>query len=177
MTDPTGPTDRLALAADRVEITEVLSRYAQYVDERDWDRLGEVFVPGAVVDFTNNGGERNTYPEITGYLQESLSIFAAIQHYQTNFAIDVDGDTATVRNYVVTQMVTIVDGADQLLMDGGCYDSTLVRTPGGWRLQEYVASLVWLDGEWPAGVPRPGWWGVSTDRYLPRLPRIGTAGQ
>ncbi|HEV7757654.1 MAG TPA: nuclear transport factor 2 family protein [Acidimicrobiales bacterium] len=169
----TDANERLALAADRIEITEVLSRYAQYVDERDWDRLSEIFVPGAVIDFTNNGGERNTYPEITGYLEQSLSIFAAIQHYQTNFAIDVDGDTATVRNYVFTQMVSIVDGADQLLMDGGYYDSTMVRTPDGWRLQEYVASLVWLDGQWPEGVPRPGWWGVSTERYNPRL---GTAG-
>jgi hypothetical protein len=32
---------------------------------------------------------------------------------------------------------------------------------------------VWLDGQWPEGVPRPGWWGVSTERYNPRL---GTAG-
>jgi hypothetical protein len=158
-------TDRLAEAADRVEIVEVLSRYAQYVDERDWDRLDEVFVPGAVIDFSNNGGLRDTFPGIKSYLQESLSIFAAIQHYQTNFAVDLDGDRATVRNYVFTQMVSIVDGADQLLADGGFYDSVLVRTPDGWRLQEYVASLAWLDGQWPEGVPRPGWWGVSSDRF------------
>jgi hypothetical protein len=163
MSDAT--TDRLAQAADRVEIMEVLSRYAQIVDERDWDRLDEVFVPGAVIDFSNNGGLRDTYPAIKGYLQESLSIFAAIQHYQTNFAVDLDGDRATVRNYVFTQMVSIVDGADQLLADGGFYDSVLVRTPDGWRLQEYVASLAWLDGQWPEGVPRPGWWGVSSDRF------------
>jgi hypothetical protein len=158
-------TERLQQAADRVEIMEVLSRYAQYVDERDWDRLDEVFVPGAVIDFSNNGGARDTFPEIKGYLRQSLAIFAAIQHYQTNFAIDVDGDTATVRNYVFTQMVSIVDGADQLLADGGFYDSRLVRTDDGWRLQEYVASLTWLDGQWPDGVPRPGWWGVSSERF------------
>ena len=70
-------TERLHQAADRVEIVEVLSRYAQFVDERAWDRLDEVFVPGAVIDFTNNGGARDTFPEITGYLRESLSIFAA----------------------------------------------------------------------------------------------------
>lgn len=157
--------ERLRAAADRVEIMEVLSRYAQYVDERAWDRLDEVFVPGAVIDFTNNGGLRDTFPEIKGYLQESLAIFAANQHFMTNFAIDLDGDRAMVRNYVFTQMVSVVEGTDQLLADGGFYDSILVRTPEGWRLQEYVASLVWLDGEWPEGVPRPGWWGVSVDRF------------
>jgi SnoaL-like domain len=70
-----------------------------------------------------------------------------------------------VRHYTLAQMVSIVDGADQLLADGGFYDSKLVRTSDGWRIQEFVASLVWLDGEWPAGVPRPGWWGVSSDRF------------
>ena len=157
--------DRLQVAADKVEIQEVLSRYAQYTDERAWDKLADVFVPGAIVDFSNNGGARDTFPEIKGYLEQSLSIFAAIQHYMTNFAIDVSGDTATVRHYTLAQMVSIVDGADQLLADGGYYDSKFVRTPDGWRIQEFVASLVWLDGEWPAGVPRPGWWGVSADRF------------
>ena len=158
-------TDRLALAADKVEIMELLSRYAQHVDERDYDALDAIFVPGAVIDFSNNEGARDTYPEIKAYLRESLSIFAAIQHYQTNFAIDVDGDVATGRNYVFTQMISIVDGADQLLADGGFYDTTFVRTPDGWRIQEYIASLTWLDGQWPDGVPRPGWWGISSERF------------
>ena len=158
-------SNRLELAADRVEIMEILSRYAQAVDERDWDALDGLFVAGAVIDFSNNGGARDTFPEIKGYLQESLSIFSAIQHYQMNFAIDIDGDTATSRNYVLTQMISIVDGSDQLLADGGFYDSSFVRTAEGWKLQEYVASLTWLDGTWPEGVPRPGWWGVSSDRF------------
>jgi hypothetical protein len=159
-------TEALQQAADRVEIMEVLSRYAQHVDERNWDGLDHIFVPGAIIDFSNNGGARDTFPEIKGYLRESLSIFAAIQHYQTNFAVDLHEDeTATVRNYVFTQMVSIVDGADQLLADGGFYDTTMVRTPEGWRIQEYIASLTWLDGQWPEGVPRPGWWGVSSERF------------
>jgi hypothetical protein len=157
--------ERLELAADRVEIMELLSRYAQCVDESDWDGLDALFVEGAIIDFSNNGGLRDAFPGIKSYLRESLSIFAAIQHYQTNFAIDVDGDTATSRNYVFTQMVSIVDGADQLLADGGYYDSTFVRTADGWRIKAYIASLTWLDGTWPEGVPRPGWWGVSADRF------------
>lgn len=157
--------DRVQGAADKVEIQEVIARYALAVDEGAWDKLDDVFVAGAIVDFSNNGGARDTFPEIKAYLEQSLSIFAAIQHYMMNFVIDVSGDTATVRHYTLAQMVSIVDGADQLLADGGFYDSKLVRTSDGWRIQEFVASLVWLDGEWPAGVPRPGWWGVSSDRF------------
>ena len=157
--------DRLREIADKVEIQEVLARYALAVDASAWDDLDTVFADGAIVDFSNNGGARDTFPAIKGYLERSLSIFAAIQHYMMNFVIDVHGDTATTRHYTLAQMVSIVDGADQLLADGGFYDSKFVRTADGWRIQEFVASLVWLDGEWPEGVPRPGWWGVSSERF------------
>jgi len=163
MSEPIDPGRLTTL--DKVEIQEVLSRYANAVDARDWDELERVFVPGSVIDFTNNGGVRDTYPAIVDYLRDSLSIFAAVQHYMTNFVIEVDGDRATCRNYVFTQMISISDGDESILSDGGFYDSTFVRTEQGWRLESYVASLVWIDGNWPEGVPRPGWWGVSTERY------------
>ncbi len=165
MTDTNQLTDAQRAAFDKVEIHEVLSRYANAVDARDWDALERVFVPGSTIDFTNNGGIKDEYPAIVDYLRESLSIFAAVQHYMTNVVIDVDGDRATSRNYVFTQMITLGDGDESILSDGGFYDSTFVRTEDGWRLQSYVASLVWLDGQWPEGVPRPGWWGVSSDRF------------
>ena len=157
--------DRIAIAADKLEIQEILSRYAQIVDARQWHRLDEVFEKGAVIDFTRNGGECLTYPAIIEYLERSLSIFVGIQHFMTNYAIDVDGDTASCRNYVFTQMVTLVDGTDQILTDGGWYDSWFRRGPNGWRMTKYIAGLVWLDGEWPKGVARPGWWGKPGDRF------------
>jgi hypothetical protein len=82
-----------------------------------------------------------------------------------NFLFDVDGDRASGRFYCLTQMVTIVDGADQVLADGGFYDATFQRTPDGWRVTELIGGLTWLDGQWPDGVPRPGWFGTSTDRF------------
>jgi len=157
--------DRMAEIADRIEIQELLSRYAQIVDARKWDQLDLVFEQGAIIDFTRNGGECLTYPEIVNYLQSSLSIFVGIQHFMTNFVIDIVGDKATARNYVFTQMVSLVDGGEQLLADGGWYDSEFRRGPNGWRMSRYVAGLVWLDGSWPEGVPRPAWWGREGDRF------------
>ncbi|MBX6387769.1 MAG: nuclear transport factor 2 family protein [Frankia sp.] len=164
-------SSRAEAAADRLEIQEVLTRYTHAVDARDWDRLAEVFVDGAVVDFTRNGGVRASYPDIVDYLRESLSIFVAIQHYITNVDIRLDGDTATGRAYVFTQMATLDgNGGETLLADGGYYDCRFARTEAGWRLTEYVAGLVWLDGAWPEGVPRPSWWGVPGNRFAAQAP-------
>ncbi len=155
----------LRSVADRVEIQETLARYATAVDAGRWELLDDVFADGAIIDFEANGGARDAYPGITDYLKNALGGFAAIQHYFTNFLFDVAGDSARGRFYCVTQMVTIVDGSDEVLADGGFYDASFVRTPEGWRVAELVGGLAWLDGHWPDGVPRPGWFGQSTDRF------------
>jgi hypothetical protein len=155
----------LRAVTDRVEIQETLARYATAVDAGRWELLHDVFTDGAVIDFTANGGLRDEFPKITDYLKAALGGFAAIQHYFMNFLFDVDGDRASGRFYCLTQMVTIVDGADQVLADGGFYDATFQRTPDGWRVTELIGGLTWLDGQWPDGVPRPGWFGTSTDRF------------
>ncbi|MBL7495577.1 nuclear transport factor 2 family protein [Frankia sp. CNm7] len=169
-------TSRAEAAADRLEIHEVLTRYTHAVDARDWPRLSEVFTEGSVVDFTRNGGVRAAYPEIVDYLRESLSIFVACQHYLSNVDIQLDGDTASGRAYVLTQMITLDGrGGETLLADGGYYDCRFARTATGWRLTEYVAGLVWLDGAWPQGVPRPGWWGAPGNRFAPAAVEVSAA--
>lgn len=151
--------------ADRLELEDLLSRYSHAVDTRDWDGLASVFVDGAVVDYERNGGPRQTYPEVVEFLRTSMGIFVGYQHYLTNLLVEVAGDEARVRMYAFTQMVTLDDGGESLLSDGGWYDAACVRAEHGWRIRELVAGLVWIDGAWPKGVPRPAWWGKQNDRF------------
>ncbi len=152
-------------AADRVEIEEVMSRYAAAVDARSWELLDRVFAPGAVVDYTPNGGARDEYPGIVEYLKTAMGGFAAYQHYLSNFVTDVDGDRATSRFYVWTPLVTVKDGRDEIIADGGYYDATFIRTPEGWRVKELVSGLVWIDENMAQAIPPPPWYGTSTSRF------------
>ena len=43
--------DALQELLDRVEIGDLLARYSTALDSRDWDLLGEVFLPDAVCDY------------------------------------------------------------------------------------------------------------------------------
>lgn len=157
--------DRLQRLEDRLEIQDLMSRYSTAVDAKRLDLLESVFVPGSIVDFRGNGGPMLPYPEVVEFLRDSMAGFAGCQHYVTNHLIELDGDRATCRIYVFTYLASIVDGDEVLFADGGWYDDELVRTPAGWRIQRRVSGLVWIDGAWPEGVPRPEWWGRSTDRY------------
>ena len=118
-----------------------------------------------MVDFVANGGIRDEFPAIKDYLRNAMAAFAAYQHYMMNFVIDPVGDQATARWYVFTQMITIVDGNDSMWADGGYYDATFARTPAGWRMTSLSGGIVWIDEEMARNVPRPAWYGVSSDRY------------
>jgi hypothetical protein len=155
----------IQVAADKVEIQEVMARYATAVDAKRWDVLETVFFKGSVVDFGPNGGVRDEYPGIVDYLKSAMAGFAAYQHYLSNFVIQVNGDEATSRFYVWTPLITIVDGRDEIIMDGGYYDATFVRTADGWRVKELVSGLVWVDEKMAQAMPPPPWYGVSTSRY------------
>jgi hypothetical protein len=155
----------LTAAADELAIQRVVARYASAVDSKRWADLGDVFVPGAAVDYSANGGAKAPYPDVVEYLRGAMGIFAATQHYMMNFDLEIAGDGARGRFYSIAQMVTIEDGRDRLLTDGAYYDAAFVRTPAGWRISELVARMVWLDGDWPKGVPFPAWYGVSTSRF------------
>jgi hypothetical protein len=152
-------------AADKVEIQEVMARYAGAVDSRRWELLEQVFFEGSVVDFGPNGGVRDEYPGIVEYLKTAMAGFAAYQHYLSNFVTEVDGDEATSRFYVWTPLITIVEGRDEIIVDGGFYDASFVRTPDGWRVKELVSGLVWVDEKMAEAMPPPPWYGVSTSRY------------
>lgn len=152
----------LQRGADRVAIQDLMARYAYAVDAKRWELLDEVFVDGAEIDFLANGGVKDDWPAIGGWLATAMSGFTACQHYLTNFVTEVDGHRASSRFYVFTQMVTVQDGSDHIVSDGGYYNAEFVRTPAGWRVSRLSGGIVWWSGSVPDHLP---WWGVDGDRF------------
>ena len=50
--------------ADRLEIGDLLTRYATAVDRRDWDLYRSVFTTDAEIDYTSAGGIAGTVDEV-----------------------------------------------------------------------------------------------------------------
>src|SRR5205807_3155286 len=89
---------------DRIEIDDLLTRYATAVDTRDWDLYQSVFTADAVIDYTSSGGIRGELAEVTEWLSDTLSGFSMSQHMVTNRDIRVAGDAATSRSYFYNPM-------------------------------------------------------------------------
>jgi hypothetical protein len=116
--------------SDHEEIFDLTVRYATAIDRRRYPLLKDVFTGDAVIDY-GEVGRWTGGAEIAEFMERAHVFAAHTLHRMTNQAIDVHGDTATVRTYV-DALILLEDctGANPV----GYYDDTTVRTSAGWRI-------------------------------------------
>jgi len=123
--------DRLAAAADRLELAELLHRYAWAIDSGDWALLAQVFTEDAEADFSSVGqyveGESTTRGRdaIVAWLRAALAPFPDVLHFMSNQLVEIDGDRARTLTYMHVLHMSM----------GGIYHGEAVRTRDGWRLR------------------------------------------
>ncbi|HKV19245.1 MAG TPA: nuclear transport factor 2 family protein [Mycobacterium sp.] len=131
---------------DRDDLVELTIRYATAIDTGQYSLLTTVFTDDAHVDYGVVG--QWTGGAAVAAFMEAAHVFAAhTMHRMTNQAIDVDGDTATMRTYV-DALILLEDGSGANPV--GYYDDHAVRTRDGWRLVRRSYTSVRL-----AAVPAP----------------------
>jgi 3-phenylpropionate/cinnamic acid dioxygenase small subunit len=134
-------------ASDKLEITELLYRYARGVDTKDWEALRSVFASDAILDYTSVDGPAASRDEVVAWLEQSLMPVPMTQHFITNVEIELDGDRATVRAMFYNPMQ--LPGMTGLTSCGGNYHHDVVRTPDGWKSVRLVEESLWFDNPPP----------------------------
>jgi ketosteroid isomerase-like protein len=125
--------------SDRLEIQQLMIDYSSAIDQRDYDRLDDVFTPDAYIDYRAMGGIDGRYPEVKAWLKPALAVFPHYQHMVGNMAIKVTGDTASARAICFNPMeAKLPDGKTQVMFLGLWYVDKFVRTAKGWRISERV---------------------------------------
>jgi len=117
--------------SDREEICEVMSRYCWHVDHLEWDAWLDLFTMDAswrAGDFGPFVG-REAMVELTGAL-EKLVRRAKARHFIACEIVDVAGDTARMRAYIL-----VAQAASKLVTTLGEYEITLARADGRWRIR------------------------------------------
>lgn len=139
----------MGLVEDRVAIVEVCTRMAWHTDQREWDRLAEVFAERVRLDYTSlHGGEPAdlTLAQIVEAWSSLLSGFDATQHLIANHLVTVEGDTAVcTASFQATHRLTNPFGSPLWTL-GGTYRVDLIRTDNGWRIGGLVMTVAWADG-------------------------------
>jgi hypothetical protein len=117
-------------AADRLEIVELLHRYALAIDLGDWGLLRSLFTEDARADYGSVGQYAAGDAEVRGadaivaWLRAALAPFPDVLHFMSNHIVDLQGDRAATLSYMHVLHMEM----------GGIYRCEAVRTPRGWKL-------------------------------------------
>ena len=134
--------------SDRMEIQDLLYRYADLIDRKRFDELASVFSDDAHVDYSAMGGAVGNRDETIAFLKKVMPMFPATQHSNSNVQIRLDErdpDRATGRVMCFNpQQFPLPRGGTQLVMMGLWYVDEYVRTADGWRIRRRSEEKSWV---------------------------------
>lgn len=134
--------------SDRFEIQDLVSRYADIIDTRQIDLLGEeIFTEDVHVDYSAMGGSVGNLEETLEFLRASLTaeLFPNTQHLNANVQVELQGDTATGRVMCFNPMeMTVGEGETQTFFLGLWYLDEYRRTDKGWRISRRAEVKSWV---------------------------------
>jgi len=126
---------------DRADLIELLGRYADIADLKDFTELpGRVFTDPLTLDFESVAGIPLMTVPLADYLDNLRTAFApfvATHHAITGHVVEIDGDNATIHAHVRAEHwlpAELTGGGPNRWLVVGFYDNEAVRTPDGWRL-------------------------------------------
>jgi 3-phenylpropionate/cinnamic acid dioxygenase small subunit len=117
-------------AEDRIAIHDVIALHGHLADDRDWDRLDEVFTDDVVFDITDSGyGTLHGLPAMQELARGSRDEASQpLGHHVTNIVIiDQDGDKVRARSKA---LAVAADGTSGTAV----YEDVLRREQQGWRI-------------------------------------------
>ncbi len=121
-------------AADLVDIAQLMARYGNIIDEREFSRTAEVFIPDAVYDVKDFGfGVVRGVEAIVELWTHTAT--HPLAHHITNVEVRPGADGTT---RVYSKIIAV---GFKGRVGSGTYRDTVVKTPDGWRIAERVVTL------------------------------------
>jgi hypothetical protein len=143
----TAPEHRqLQWLVDRAQISDLLVAMARALDDRDGDGYAALYTEDGVLKL----GEMRVQGRepLAASVADNLGGYGAVWHLSANHAIELDGDRARTRSYVLGAHRHGDDLNDHADM-AGWYDTSVVRAAEGWRFESVSASVLWMSGSGP----------------------------
>ena len=128
---------------DRVDVTDVLYRYASTIDAFDHAGLRSVLADDLWAQYGNAdpvvGGDA-----LARWIDEATADVVWQHHLLSVYHVDVDGDDAKALVYHTSHQV-FEDDPDTAKLIVGRYHGELRREPGGWRISRLVLEILWAE--------------------------------
>jgi hypothetical protein len=133
---------RLDVAADKLELLELVTAYCRAVDRRDVALMRTLYHPDAIDD--HGALFYGTGEEFIQFLPGALTTFAITTHHITNALFHVDGDYAQGESYLIAGHITQESPPRNLIVSGRYLDK-FERRDDVWRFSHRTAMLDWAN--------------------------------
>jgi uncharacterized protein (TIGR02246 family) len=127
---------------DRLDVTDLVARYAECVDTADAEGYASLFVPDGVVE--HSAGSVKGRTEIKAWVEElgqmgRIGPKSQLKHFLGLPVIRGDGQRCTARTYVTIPRLMEAGDISTRLM--GTYRDDIVKHDGRWLIEKRVIDL------------------------------------
>jgi 3-phenylpropionate/cinnamic acid dioxygenase small subunit len=135
---------------DRLDIDEVMYRFAAAIDTCNWAEYRGVFTDEIDVDYSSWRAESLGRYQADAWVDRGRRLFPGLdasQHTITNVRVtSQSADTAQVTAYVRADHVLLNRFGDSVFTCAGFYTDSLVRTHAGWLIAAKRLTVRWTEG-------------------------------
>lgn len=154
--------------ADIVAIQSLAVAYGFAVDDADWQRWEDLFVPDAHIDYRYSAGIEGTPAQVGAWLPGAMSVFSWSLHSISTHEIRFTGDdTATGRVHLFNRNGLEWEGTPEICDVGGVYVDRYRRVGDRWKFSERIERCHYLTGGAFAAMVRSLAAGTSPDGTAP----------
>jgi SnoaL-like domain len=132
--------DGLKLLLDERAVRQVMLRYAEGVDGRDWVKVRGCFSLDAEIVGIGFSGPRDEY---LARLSPGVESYAVTMHTIGNQLIEIDGDTAQTETDLVARHFADAEGREEKLTLGVRYSDRLRRDGKAWVITRRDVRRLW----------------------------------
>jgi hypothetical protein len=128
---------------DRAEISDLLLSFAHSIDAHDHEQYTANFTADGVLELPFGRFEGR---DVIAAMEQPVAEMAT-HHISANHMIEIHGDTARTRSYLIATHIFNRRDLRDHTQAGGWYDCELRRTDDGWRFASVRLSVVWESGD------------------------------
>ena len=135
------PDAAIRALQDRMDITDVLYRYASTIDRFDLEGMRRVLADDLWAQYGNadpvvGGGA------VAAWIGEAIASVVWQHHLLSVYHVEVDGDRASALVYHTSHQV-FEDDPDTAKLLVGRYHNELQREHDGWKISRLVLEILW----------------------------------
>jgi 3-phenylpropionate/cinnamic acid dioxygenase small subunit len=136
----------VATTVEAAAVCDVLYRFAEGIDLRDWEQCRSAFTDEIDVDYSSHRPGSAGRMAADAWVERAARRFATIdatQHTMSNPRVRIDGDAAVCTMYVVAHH----HHRGRSYTVGGRYADVLTRDAGEWRINRLALHVWWTHGD------------------------------